>query len=116
MLFQALHLLTASVSFGGEDGDSDWRLIGLVFLLAGFVFYSVIYARYRNTSRRHMHETETKATTANQKSTDRYVRERKRLKSSQMQGANHTLVRAVRNRGTNPAGMLPQNLQDKWLK
>lgn len=77
--------------FVNDDGEQQqW---GLLFLLAGFVYYFFIYNKYRNAGARHFHEKETKATTANVRKNDVFVKERKRLRNAKMEGANNTSIR-----------------------
>ncbi|MDR0795138.1 MAG: hypothetical protein LBE79_03675 [Tannerella sp.] len=77
--------------FINDSGEQEqW---GLLFLLAGFVYYYFIYNKYRNAGARHFHEKETKATITNVRVKDVFVKERKRLTSSRMVGANNRSVR-----------------------
>jgi hypothetical protein len=73
------------------DSDSDSGPFALL-LLAGFVFYGVMYMRYRNTGARHVHEKETDATTENMQEHDQLVDSKKGLNNSLMEGANNTRV------------------------
>lgn len=82
----ALEVLASS----GDEGDGN---IGLLFLLAGPVFYAVIYFRYRNTHQRHKHEKETEAEVHDMQAGDHFVQRRTGLSSSTMSGANHEDVR-----------------------
>jgi hypothetical protein len=72
----------------GEDGDLGW-----LFLTLGFVFYGLMYARYRNKGARHSHEKKTKATISNLQKTDKFVAKRTKLTKPRMEGANNTSVR-----------------------
>ncbi|MBH0115286.1 hypothetical protein I6E52_00320 [Salinibacterium sp. NG253] len=81
---------------GSSDDDSGG--LGLVFLLSGFVFYSAIYFRYRNTDKRHGHESETEATMVNMQEHDEFVKARKGLSNRRMSGANNTAVRGASNK------------------
>ena len=69
------------------DFDYNW-----IFLIAGFVYYFVIYSRYRNSSARHRHELETKRKTENMRKVDRFIRQKKGLSNSIMDGANNKHV------------------------
>jgi hypothetical protein len=73
--------------------DGEQSHLGLLFLLSGFIFYGVTYARYRNRGARHSHEKETKATTDNLQKTDNFVTKRTGLTNSRMAGANNTSVK-----------------------
>ena len=69
--------------------DQSWPYL---FLLSGIIYFWVIYAKYRNTGARHNHETETKSNMSNLRELDRFVRNRRRLKESKIDGANNTKV------------------------
>src|SRR5690606_16974898 len=49
MLEITTEALVAAAQVMASEGDDDARSIGLVFLLAGPIFYWVIYMRYRNS-------------------------------------------------------------------
>jgi len=83
----------ADVLVAAGSSDDDGRGIGLLFLLAGPVFYAIIYMRYRNSNKRHHHEAETEAATHEMRVSDTYVQARKGLSSSKMRGANFKDVR-----------------------
>jgi len=70
--------------------DTDW---GWLFLTAGFIYYGIIYSRYRNQGARHHHEKETKSSTDNMRQQDVFVTKRTALRNAKMQGANNTSVR-----------------------
>ena len=73
----------------GEEGESySW-----LFLILGFVYYGLMYARYRNKSARHYHEKETKSTMSNLQKEDTFVTRRTGLTNAKMIGANNTAVR-----------------------
>ncbi len=69
--------------------DENWPW---VFLLSGFIYFGIMYARYRNSGARHKHETETKTNMTNLRKYDQFVKKRKRLKNPKMEGANNTKV------------------------
>jgi len=71
---------------GPSTEDGSW--FGLLFLLAGPLFYALIYLRYRNVDKRHRHATETEATMDNLRERNDYRRTRTGLKSKTMTGAN----------------------------
>jgi len=83
--------------FAAGSSDDDSGGLGLVFLLSGFIFYSIIYLRYRNTDKRHSHESETEAMMVNLQETDDFVKSKKGLTNSRMSGANNKIVRGARN-------------------
>lgn len=69
------------------DFDYKW-----IFLLAGFVYFFIIYIRYRNSNARHHHETETKKKIFNLKKVDNLIKHEKGLSNSKIEGANNTKV------------------------
>jgi len=72
------------------DGDNDYSWL---FLTLGFVYYGLMYARYRNKGARHFHEKETKSTVNNLRKEDIFVTRRTGLRKARMEGANNTSVR-----------------------
>jgi len=88
-----MSLPLADVLVAAGSSDDDGRGFGLLFLLAGPVFYWIIYMRYRNSDKRHRHEAETEASTHEMRASDSYVQARKGLSSSKMRGANYKDVR-----------------------
>jgi high-affinity K+ transport system ATPase subunit B len=87
-----LWLVTAPYLFFTSDSGDEGMGLGWLFLTLGFIFYGVMYARYRNKGARHVHEKETKATTDNLRKIDTFVESRKGLTNSRMKGANNTKV------------------------
>lgn len=81
-------MVTASEILADSDGE------GLEWILAagGFIYYAVIYNRYRNKSARHFHEAETKTDTANLESYDNYVKERTGMRNTRIKGQNDSAV------------------------
>ena len=67
--------------------DYEW-----IFLLSGFIYFFVMYVRYRNSNARHHHETETKRKIFNLRKMDNFIRQEKGLSNSRMEGANNTRV------------------------
>lgn len=82
----AIYMLTHS------NSDDDGTLFWLVLFLAGFIFYGIMYAKYRNQNARHAYENETKTEIKNIKAVDSLIEERKRLKNSRIEGANNTRI------------------------
>ena len=58
----------------------------------GFIYFWIIYSKYRNTGARHNYETETKTNMTNLREDDSFVKRRTRLDSSTMDGANNTKI------------------------
>ncbi len=69
--------------------DSD---ISFLFLLAGFIYYFIIYNRYRNHTARHFHETETHSVTKNLLEEDKFLKRKKGLSNSKILGVNNNSV------------------------
>lgn len=69
------------------DFDLNW-----VFLLAGPIYYAIIYSRYRNSGARHKHELETKKKMDNLRTVDQLVTRRTGLTNYRMNGANNLNV------------------------
>lgn len=69
------------------DEDYNW-----LFLLAGIIFFSFIFVRYRNSNARHKYETETKKEMTNLRKVDVFVQHRTGLSNSQIEGVNNTRI------------------------
>ena len=69
------------------DWDSSW-----LFLLGGFIYFFVMYSRYRNKGARHTYETDTKTEILNLRKVDNFVETRKGLESQYISGVNNTRV------------------------
>lgn len=69
------------------DFDYNW-----IFLLAGFIYFFAMFARYRNSGARHKHELETKKKMTNLRKVDKLIKRKTGLTNSRMQGANNTRV------------------------
>lgn len=78
-----------SAFFVNNWTDEDWPWM---FVLAGIIYYAVMYARYRNQGARHHHETETKTNVSNMTKVDNFVKSKKRLRNATMDGANNKLI------------------------
>ena len=72
-----------------KNDDDYWPYL---FLTSGFVYYFVIYNRYRNSGARHKYETETKTNITNLVKTDNFIKHEKRLSNSSMTDANNKMV------------------------
>lgn len=69
--------------------DSD---ISFLFLSFGFIYYTIIYASYRNGDKRHYHEAETVNNIRNLKKSDKIIDTIKGSHSSFMSGSNNHKV------------------------
>lgn len=72
------------------DIDISW-----LFLLAGIIYYFIMFGKYRNKDARHVHELETKKTMENLRKVDNFVVRRKGMRNAKIQGANNTRVGGV---------------------
>lgn len=63
-----------------------------LFLLSGFIFFLVMYMRYRNSSARHHHEKETKTRMFNLRKIDNLIKRQKGLSNPKIAGANNKRV------------------------
>ena len=81
----------ATITIRDRD-DEYWPWI---FLLAGFIYYFIIYSKYRNQGARHGHEKETKHNMTNLRKVDEFIRKEHGLSNSRMQGANNTRVAGI---------------------
>lgn len=86
------HLQVLGPLVEASSDSSDGNGFAFLFLLAGFVFYALMFLRYRNVNKRHHHESETKSRTANVRASDTFVRSRTGVKDSSMPGANNRRV------------------------
>lgn len=69
------------------DWDYNW-----VFLFAGFIYFIIIFNKYRNSDARHTYETETKKTMSNLRKVDNFIQSKKGLTNPTMNGANNKKV------------------------
>lgn len=92
-IFALIVTIFFSSGSSSDDDSSPW-----FFLLAGFIFFAVMYARYRNQGARHKHEAETKTNLTNLRKVDQFVKSEKGLSSSTMDNANNKKVSGVANK------------------
>lgn len=69
------------------DFEYNW-----FFLFLGFIYFGIMYARYRNSGARHNHETETKRQMSNVQVVDTFIKHEKGLSNSQIIGVNNHSV------------------------
>lgn len=69
------------------DSDYNW-----LCLLSGFIFFGIMFARYRNNGARHTYEKETKKQMSNLKNVDNFIKTEKGLSNSMIRGVNNTKV------------------------
>ncbi len=94
MMLELAHHLAGIVQASADDSsDGGTNGLAYLFLLSGFLFYGLMYTRYRNVDKRHHHESETKAHLADVQAVDTFQRSLTDLRNSRMRGANNTSVR-----------------------
>ena len=93
-VIEILGIVAAVLAFLFLTSDSKGNSWGWIFLLVGFIYFAIMYARYRNSGARHAHETETKREVTNLRKYDNLVKRKKRLRNSRMDGANNKTVRS----------------------
>lgn len=76
--------------------DFDYNYL---FLLSGFVYFILMFTHYRNSDARHTYEKDTKTNMTNLTKVDNFIRSKKGLTSSIMEGANNTRVYGANNNG-----------------
>jgi hypothetical protein len=101
-----IELLNQVVLASSDSSEGDPRILGLLLFLSGFVYYGLIYLRYRNTDKRHLHESETEARMLNVQAFDQHIEHKKGVKHSKMKGANNHEVRARSDAAL--AGVVPK--------
>lgn len=88
-------ILLLQLLFIFAEEDIDPRYVLLILLASGFIFYTIIYLKYRNTDKRHYHEKETKVKVENMKQQDKYKHSERDLRSKYITGANFDTVKGV---------------------
>ncbi len=63
------------------NDEDDGAALFLLLFAAGFIYYGIIYAKYRNKSARHTYEAETKYEVSNMKKEDQLLQRKKQLKN-----------------------------------
>lgn len=94
MNLTALATTASDLVIAASDSD-DGSGFGFLFLLAGPVFYGLMFLRYRNSDKRHRHESETKASMHDVRASDQLSGSLKGVKHRRMKGANNTAVRGA---------------------
>lgn len=69
------------------DWDYSW-----IFLFSGFIYFMLMFTRYRNSNARHSYETETKKSITNLRKVDNFIQSKKGLTNPIMTGANNKKV------------------------
>ena len=76
------------------NDENNWPLL---FLLSGFIYFGIIYGKYRNASARHNYETETKTKMENLIKKDTYIKTLRRVTNASMVGANNKTLKGTKN-------------------
>ena len=79
-----LFMMTSSRS--SDDDDPSYAF--LLLLLSGFIYYFVIYNRYRNKNARHTYEKETNYEISNLVKKDELIKRERGLDNSEIKGRN----------------------------
>ena len=74
------------------DSEYSW-----LFLLAGVIFFVVMYMKYRNFNARHHYEKETKSNITNLKQYDKFIRRKNGLTNSLISGVNNNVTNGSNN-------------------
>lgn len=69
------------------DFDYNW-----LFLLSGFIYFIIMFTRYRNSNARHTYERDTKTNMSNLRKVDNFIQSKKGLTNATMNGANNKRV------------------------
>ncbi len=94
LLISGLIELLGIIAMIFVDSDVRW-----LFLLVGVIYFIIMYLRYRNSDARHTYETDTKTNMSNLKQVDKFVKTKKGLSSSIMEGANNTKLNGNAGKG-----------------
>lgn len=66
-----------------------------VFLIAGVIYFLIMYLRYRNSNARHHHETETIKKMSSLRQRDVFIKRETGLSNSRISGANNTAISGI---------------------
>ena len=108
-VLSSINAATLSFAFASSEG-AEYAV--LLILLAGPIYYAVIYGRYRNKDKRHIHEKETPVRMSNLQSYDQFCEHLVRQRSRTLKGANYKRVEGSLVQG----GGALQNLIDNNLR
>lgn len=87
ILVEILAFFLALILTNNSDDNWPW-----IFLIGGFVYFGLIYGKYRNQGARHTYELETKRDMKNVKKYDNFVKKEHGLSNSTMENANNTRI------------------------
>ena len=83
------------VILSGIVALSDSEDVGILMILLwlyGFIYFGIMYGKYRNSNARHIHEKETKKKITGLRKVDKFIKSQKGLTNARMVGANNTRV------------------------
>ena len=101
-----VEILGLMAMIGLDDFDYNW-----IFLAAGFIYYGIIYGKYRNQNARHKHEVETVHEMGDLRKVDEKLQTRRRLSNSRIVGANNTSIE-----GSSNSTSMANKLKDTIMK
>ena len=81
-----------------SGGDSDVSMGAAVFLLSGPAYFIFMFLRYRNTDKRHSHESETLSEVHDLRVSDQKTGQVRGVRNRTIKGANHKAVRGSLNK------------------
>ena len=91
------------------DFDGNWS-----FSLIGFIFFLIIYLKYRNSNARHNYEKETKTQVLNLQKEDEFIKRETGLKNSSIKGANNKKVYGA-NTTANYINSIKENFESSGI-
>lgn len=94
---QIYALTSVILASSDSSSSSSWSMIGLLFFLAGPIFYGYVFLRYRNSDKRFRHEERTRSVKTDLQVRDDLARSLTGLSNSSMQGANNRSVRGSKS-------------------
>jgi len=104
-IIELISIVTGStIAYAGDFEDGPVGL-GILLCLSGFAFFAMMKAKYRNKAARHYHETETKTSMFNLRKIDQFREKRKKLRNSQIEGANNKTVNGASSEGIKGTGL-----------
>ena len=90
--------------------DYNW-----IFLLAGFIYYFIMYSRYRNSGARHTYETDTKKNITNLRKMDTFIKTKRGLSNAAMMGANNKKVNGTKSSSKIPGLNLGKDIANSVI-
>jgi len=96
------HLSVAALS-----SDDSGKAAIFLLLVAGPIFFSYVYARYRNNNKRSMYEKNTPTTMSNLRHYDNFTKHLTRQNSGRISGDNERRVNGSIVQNANKSGVLP---------